>query len=405
MDMHSLFLTGLDTRYREKEMMTIQQTRAYIAMHALFAEQLVMSDTQILRHEHLCALMNDYCSGIDLPSNLPRDLDVLLGHGCLIPLIRDTAISLSEVHGELIRKKLPRVLSDRYCKFLEERLGDQWNTYDLGFVADQFRERALLSLSSNTAPIRKSIQEKARSYVAEYKGRVDYWRFNEWLDKQYQGGSIDAIENDYLYEQMRDAYRFNVPWSLGLVVDQPKVSLDWPVQIMSGDNEEFEVEKKMVHISPVIFLSDEQLSIIPSEVLLEVRGTEHFREVLKQLKILRVGGEIDMNDVAKFITLYCAHVDSVLSDSLAGDAKKRYKERRQKATDEVEIRYRRSQIYKSLELAVPYGGRARSLLSLGWAKFQNPENIKKAVLQLDYLQGRVDAQNTKSILIGTIPEI
>jgi hypothetical protein len=195
---NSLFLSGLD-KYHTRPFWG-KNLRAYIMMHSLFNDSLVVTDSLINNNKFLRNLIWPEEPGAY--GVCPRDLANLLQDGFLIPALRNTTKSLKNLREDHVNRNVDGIPSIEYVDFVEEHLLKNQIQYEPEKVSNLFKQRCLNAFCSNTNQIKSKLSKKIRQRVYDWiecQEPLLYTPMRIWMKKELEIGRASCRERVCAY--------------------------------------------------------------------------------------------------------------------------------------------------------------------------------------------------------------
>ena len=308
--------------------------RSYLILQAMFFDRLMVGDSQLINIAHLRSLLWP-----DEPLSNPRvpsDLAPLLDRGVLVPAVRSSAASLSDVREDLVGRGVYYAGDERYVRFIEGHLGTRNHvTYQASSVSNLFREQVLATLASSNTRLRlkDSVRRSAYDYVAGQEV-LYHIRMRQWMGSEIAAGRMSDFHQAKLENVLAAAYRHNIPKAIkGSLIDVP---LDpekfWtPIDIQLGrrsiisgaaprDFAEFPM--RPFAVSPYV------LSRVPVDTLLAIRADPARRKALKRLEEFRRTGIVEGERLAGELEDFLYSAEQIIYADARGELREYIRNRR-----------------------------------------------------------------------------
>jgi hypothetical protein len=308
--------------------------RSYLILQAMFFDRLMVGDSQLINIPHLRALL--WPGEPDGNPRAPSDLAPLLDHGVLVPAIRSSAASLSDVREDLVRRGVHYAGDERYVNFIESHLDAKYHvTYQASSVSSFFREQVLATLSSGNTHLRlkDSVRRSAYHYVAD-QDVLYHIRMRQWMGAEAAAGRMSAFHLKKLENVLAAAYRHNIPKAVkGSLIDVP---LDpdkfWtPIDIQLGRRsiipgaapQDFaEFPMRPFAVSPYV------LSTVPVDTLLAIRADPSRGKALKRLEQFRRTGRVEGDKLAGELEDFLIIAEQIIYADARGELREYIRNRR-----------------------------------------------------------------------------
>jgi hypothetical protein len=337
---HSLmYLTQLDPHdgnaRRKSGPLTGRDLRAYIALHALFFDQLLVGDSQFLTNERLRALIWPGERGA--PADPPADMDVLLDHKVLLPAIRSTAGTLRDVWTDLSKRHVEDIAAEDYISYVEEHLASRPRLrYDAAAVSALFRQQVLATLSAQNGDLHllRSVREATYNFAAEQQPLL-FAGLRRWMDEQVASGRMTARQKSLIDRAVATAYRHNVPKAIkGSLADVPLDPADFwtPIDIQLGRKTAARGAGLSEAAIRPFALSPRILGSLPAETLLAIRADPARRPLSRNLADFRRTGSIDIQQLAGQLETYLYAAEQLAYSSVQGELREAIRRRRRSGT-------------------------------------------------------------------------
>lgn len=332
-----LYLTQvdpIDLALREKRQpLSGERLRSYLVLQAMFFDQLMVGDSQLINNGHLRSLL--WPPEARASPGIIGDLALLLEGGVLVPAIRSNAGSLHAVWHDL-RARLPDVPDEEYIHFVEERLGRRGQVvYKADKVSTLFRDQVLATLDpgNDMFRVKDSVRRAVYDFVAE-QDTLYYIRLRQWMDTQMADGRMTGHQRLQVDRAVAAAYRHNVPKSIsGSLIDVPLNPRDFwtPIDIRIGRASVFG------STSPAAFaacpmrpfaLSPRALGQLRAGTLMAIRGDPARSRALKSLEEFRRNGQIDAERLAGDVERFLYSAEQIAYADAQGNLRDLIKARR-----------------------------------------------------------------------------
>lgn len=328
-----LFLTEID-KHRPNPY-SAENLRAYIVGQSLFVDQLLTADSQFNNNPSFRSLIFPKENIRRRELKVPNDLGLLVREGYLLPAIRKDFTDLHAVQKKHIKKKVSDTPSKQYVNYVMACLNGQRVSFDGDEVSGAFKKRVLQAFSSSANGNRGGLSQRTANRIRDYsESRTEllYIDLRKWLNQQVGKGIITRREYKIADNKIGDAYRHNVPYSMGVSIDVPLSQSEnyLPIDIRVGNKQGLKLARNAREFSgkytlpPMLFLSRKFLQKVSAEALIAIKGSRngkikacsHYENVIRQLREFRIQGQINLDDFVQELHLYMNEVQYVFSTTL-----------------------------------------------------------------------------------------
>lgn len=248
--------------------------RARVVLHALFADSLILGDSQTLNNPYLRQLLTT-------EAVQSRDLAALMEAGHLRLARRSSVPSFLAIRDDHAERGVDNVPSRAYAEWLDEITADHLISYDIAEVTARFKSGLCARLKEKAArsdEVQQTVLLQARDWVMGqdillYKGVRD------WQDAYPDRRPAALLALRAVEESTSLAYRSALPITLNAAVADRRSVLG----IGLHDDSTSLVELQL----PAILLSVSALSEVPIEVIQETMALQPRRLALQELARLR----------------------------------------------------------------------------------------------------------------------
>jgi hypothetical protein len=299
--------------------------RAYIVLQAMFFDRLIVGDSQFINIPDLRSLI--WPGEPSGNSQVLSDLAPLLDRQILVPALRSSTSSLTEVRNDLVRRGVYYAGSEEYVRFIEEHAGRSGQIrYEAATVSSFFRNQVLAILSSSNKKFRlkDSVRRSAYDYVAN-QDVLYHIRMRQWMLSELEHGRMTDFHRARLEEVLAAAYRHNVPMAIDRsLIDIP---LDprkfWtPIDIRLGNSSiiagSAPADFAVFPLRP-FSISPRMLGTLPVDVLLAIREDSTRNAALKRLDEFRRTGKIDAERLAGDIEDFFYSAEQIIYSAARGE--------------------------------------------------------------------------------------
>jgi len=314
----------------------IDELRAYLIRHALLRGPMIVGDSQINNNPHLRRLLwphDEPLADSDPPLPVPeelRDLSQLLEEGHLVPVLRGSAASLTELHAAQRDRGVAGLPPREYVEFLDRKRLDYGRRFDLEFVGRQFRRLVLAYFSpvNELCALTGEKRARVREWI-EDQPELYFDALRAWAEAQVQDGNFTRHDLDVINAAAAVQYRHNVPNALGLAPDiRHSKRLRWgvaDVPLGRSNNTvggaETQVQQVQRYEIPPIVLSTRLLVRMPSRLVTYVKNESPHLELLAALRAYESQGSPTGDHLADVFTNFA----DLLNDVLRAEAPARFR--------------------------------------------------------------------------------
>lgn len=392
----SLFLTEIDVHHPEP--LVGNALRAYIVQHSLFFDKLLVGDSQFNNNSMFRQLIWEKENN---PQNAiyRQDLWELSEKGFLVPVVRNEYGSLSALRKDHVTRGVKDLPTEDYSAFIDEKVGNKVETYNIKTVATAFRERVLEELDDQKNIGRGKISKKTSLLIKDYVLRQDPLLFNsfrEWMQVQVRNGAITQFDYNFVDELTGGAYRCNVAVALEKTLDTPnfRTRKIYPVEIEIGDVKKIPKRKilRKIEIESSVVLSQDILSKIPASALIEIKKNNlRYAKITRSLEVFRTTGEIDFETFAGDLQGYLASLELMANDFLTSKQKSAFLEKKKKEQKKAWIKFLVDAGTSAVSLANPVAFIAMLLGAYGVinAFIGGTSSVWEANKQPDFVDGYI----------------
>ncbi len=249
--------------------------RARVILHVLFADTLVLGDSQSLNNPYLRELLTT-------ESGRPYDLAALINDGFLRIARRNNFASFLAIRNNHAERNVKNVPSPQYAEWLDEITSDHLIHYDGNEVADRFKS-GVCDLLEKEAVRSDGLQKTVLRQAQEWVRTQDPLNYNDVRNWQaaYRDRSTAALLALRIVEESTSlAYRSALPSTLHAAVADRRSVLRLELR-----NRTDLAELRL----PPTLLSVSTLSKIPIEVIQETLLLPSRQVALRELVRIRHG--------------------------------------------------------------------------------------------------------------------
>jgi hypothetical protein len=247
--------------------------RARVILHVLFADALVLGDSQSLNNPFLRRLLTT-------ETIQPHDLAALLQNGHLRIARRSSAPSFLAIRDDHAKREVDNVPSPEYAEWLDEVTSGHLIRYDGTAVATRFKTglcRLLEQKASVSEGLQQIVLRQARDWVQEQK-ILFYKGVRDWRDAYPDRTTAALLALRIVEESASEAYRSALPSTLNAAVaDRGSV-------LGLGLQDRTRVAELRL---PATLLSVSALSEVPIEIVQETLLLQSRRVALRELARIR----------------------------------------------------------------------------------------------------------------------
>jgi hypothetical protein len=262
-----------------------QSLRARITLHALFAERLVVTDSQILNNPALRLIMTGEGGSAWL-----GDMADLIRSGGLIVARRDTAASFRQIRDEHKARNVSNVPGEGYAEWLDELTEGHVLPYPAVGVSQRFKGRLVSELA-------KLITEPNDRYKRTLKAAIEwihtqeplyYNSVREWISRRPVPDEPARIALDTVERTTSWAFRMALPAELDTAVAWGAVRTPAAVSLMGND---VQGDRPLL---PGYFLNPDVLARLPMTLVNEAAGLQSRQIALTQIARAYSGEPVDL---------------------------------------------------------------------------------------------------------------
>lgn len=250
--------------------------RARVILHVLFADALVLGDSQSLNNPYLRQLLTT-------EAGQPRDLAALVKDGHLRVARRSNVPSFLTIRNDHAEREVDNVPSPEYAEWLDEITGDHLIRYDGAEVTARFKSGLcglLEKRASRSDGLQRTVLRQAYDWVQE-QDVLFYKGIRDWQDAYPDRTTAALLALRMIEESASEAYRSALPNTLSAAVADRRSVLRLGLQDRTGFDE--------LRL-PASLLSVSALSEVPIEVIQETLLLQSRRVALRELARIRHEG-------------------------------------------------------------------------------------------------------------------
>lgn len=260
-EMRSTFLAEAEHHLRTLDS---DELRLVMRLHLLFAEELVLTDSQVLNNQAFRTLVS--------ADSADHSLEPLFESGALKVALRDGR-GLAEIAAEQRQRQVVGTPAPRYAARLESMSASSTLSWDVGKAATSFKEHVLWTLSDleSKSGIDLALRDSVVSWISEQE--VLYFTdLRTHLNGIDGGDSAAVIDRLVAYE-----YGRTVPRLCGLYVAEGS-DLQSPTDYFGVGEDQLELAGRS-NAKAIWGLRPSVLSGLPISVFLEARNLKATREL------------------------------------------------------------------------------------------------------------------------------
>jgi histone H3/H4 len=247
--------------------------RARVILHVLFADALVLGDSQSLNNPYLRQLLTT-------EAGRPHDLAALIKDGHLRIARRSNVPSFLTIRNDHAEREVDNVPSPGYAAWLDDITGDHLIRYDGAEVAARFKSGfcdLLETQASGTDGLQRAVLRQAHDWVQE-QDHLLYKGIRDWKNAYPDRTTAALLALRKVEENASRAYREALPSTLNTAVADRRSMLRVGRQARAGL-----AELQL----PAALLSVSALSEVPIEVIQETLLLPSRRVALRELARIR----------------------------------------------------------------------------------------------------------------------
>ncbi len=247
--------------------------RARVVLHVLFADSLVLGDSQSLNNPYLRHLLTT-------DAIRPRDLAALLRDGYLRVARRSSVPSFLDIRNNHAERGVDHVPSPEYAEWLDEITNDHLVRYDGTEVTARFKS-GLCTLLEREAEgcdgLQHAVLRQARDWV-QAQDNLLYKGVRDWQNAYPDRSTAVLLALRIVEECTSSAYRSALPSALNAAVADRRSVLGVGLHDRTGI-----AELRL----PATLLSVSALSEVPVEVIQETLLLQSRQTALRELARIR----------------------------------------------------------------------------------------------------------------------
>ncbi|MFC5723993.1 hypothetical protein ACFP1Z_27885 [Streptomyces gamaensis] len=292
-DAETIYLSDVDP-HSSAPIHRVADLRARLLLHVLFADSLLIGDSQSLNNPFFRALVcTEEARRVEWPagtSPLP-DLAPLLRDGRMRVALR-AGPGLRAIREQHEQQRVDNVPSRDYVEWLDGLTAGHVTVYDPGAVTAAFTSGLLDRVDAGlrrAEGAERAVLESVRQWSAE-QDALGYKALRDWISG-HEAGPAEILVWGAVDEWAGESYRQALPGVLGCGLAAPR---DEPDRIPAGRTRRV-LERAGL---PAVVLDSVLLSQLPVEVLLEAVAQPARNSLVRQLALVRRGmppdtGELD----------------------------------------------------------------------------------------------------------------
>ncbi|MEY2248857.1 hypothetical protein AB8A21_39050 [Streptomyces sp. BF23-18] len=285
--------------------------RARIVQHALFAERLVITDSQVLHNAALRSLLDGRT-----PSSVEwrADLAELIRSGMLVVVRRESARSLREIRDEHEARNVSSVPTEEYAELMDEITEGHIVPYSVDRASERFKTRTTDRLSELIGPPDDDYARTLRSAVEWIHGQdpLYYNSLRAWIEERRATRrdtsevALEAVERSANW-----SFRTALPSVLEIPVAWGAVRTPTTVALQGEASRE---ESTL----PGYALNPYVLARLPAGVVNEAVGLESRKVVVDQFARAHSGQPVDTDALRNGVEDFCMHLQEAAVAAFRG---------------------------------------------------------------------------------------
>ncbi len=404
-----LFLTEVD--HHHPRQLSKQELRAYILLHSLFFDKLLVGDSQFNNNQRMRSLIWGNEPNLSHSENTFSDMSFFLQEGYLSPVIRKDYGTLQNLREEHERRGVEDVPSQEFVEFADEKIINQKEFYDIETVSRTFRVRVLKAFTSPINCGQGKLSKRKLHHVYDYvlsQEKLLYKSLRDWAQQEIRNGYFSDRDYRLIDKIVSGAYRHNVAFSIDTNIDMPINEsrdpflvqmnfgdMNWP--IISPNQYEKSAEW---HLAPARHLSNSFLSKIPAEAFQYIKGSKNnkikplqsYKKIIKHLERFRLGKTVKIEKFVGDLELYLNEVQIILLDHSTTKSRSDYLARKNKETKGAIVKLFVDNLFCVIGL-IPYVGDVVGFLHAGFGGLNDLRDIAR---QEDFLKGYIAGRSLSS---------
>lgn len=272
--------------------------RARIAQNALFAERLIITDSQALNNVTLRSLLDSRNSQ---SSEWRADLAELIHSGMLVIARRDSAGSFREIRDEHAARKVADVPDEEYAELIDSITEGRSATYSATQVSQRFKKNTIERLTELIGPPDDSYAQTLSAAVEWVRDQdpLYYNSLRDWAKRRqatHRGTSEVALEA--IERAANWSFRTALPGVLQVPIawGATRTASTLPIQ---GDEHRDDVILPGYELNPYV------LARLPAAVINEAADLESRRVVVEQFARAHSGQPVDTDKLRGSVEDFC----------------------------------------------------------------------------------------------------
>ncbi|MFJ7967046.1 hypothetical protein [Streptomyces sp. NPDC096324] len=286
--------------------------RARIVQNALFAERLVITDSQVLHNVALRSLLDG-----QTPSTPEwrADLAELISSGMLVIVRRDSAGSFREIRDEHEARHVVDVPTEEYAELMDEITEGHIAPYSVDKVSEGFKRRTADRLTELIGPPDDSYSRTLRAAVEWIHGQdpLYYNSLRGWIEERRRAtrGETSEVALEAVERSANWSFRTSLPSVLEMPVAWGTVRTPSTVALQ-GDAPQGELALPGYALNPFV------LARLPAGVVNEAVGLESRKVVVDQFAKAHSGRPVDTDALRDGVEDFCMHLQEAAVAAFRG---------------------------------------------------------------------------------------
>jgi|UniRef100_A0AAU3HW15 hypothetical protein len=285
--------------------------RARIVQNALFAERLVITDSQVLHNVALRSLLDG-----QTPSTPEwrADLAELISSGMLVIVRRDSAGSFREIRDEHKARNVGDVPTEEYAELMDEITEGHIAPYSVDEVSARFKRRTADRLTDLIGPPDDSYSRTLRAAVEWIHGQdpLYYNSLRGWIEERRAAhGESSEVALEAVERSANWSFRTSLPAVLEMPVAWGAVRTPSTVALQ-GDPLQDELTLPGYALNPYV------LARLPAGVVNEAVGLASRKVVVDQFAKAHSGRPVDTDALRDGVEDFCMHLQEAAVAAFRG---------------------------------------------------------------------------------------
>ncbi|MGW2784585.1 hypothetical protein ACWC3X_25500 [Streptomyces populi] len=285
--------------------------RARIVQHALFAERLVITDSQVLHNAALRSLL-----GGRTPSSAEwrADLAELIRSDMLVVVRRDSASSFREIRDEHEARGVNDVPAEEYAELMDEITEGHVVPYSVDRASELFRRRTANRLAELIGPPDDDYARTLRSAVEWIRGQdpLYYNSLRGWIEERR---ATHRDTSEVALEAVERSANWSFRTTLPAVLEMPVAwgAVRTPATVaLQGEAPPGESALPGYALNPYV------LARLPAGVVNEAVGLESRKVVVDQFARAHSGRPVDTDALRNGVEDFCMHLQEAAVAAFRG---------------------------------------------------------------------------------------